>query len=710
MTERPLAIERRYAVLIGSSQFADDSGLVSLQCPVADVDGMNEILVAEELGGFSEPVICKNLPHHEVELRIDEVFRRAGRNDLVLLYYSGHGCVDNVSGQLYLATANTRKSALIPTSLSVERIRSIIRSHPRATKVVIILDCCYSGRVERAFLRGDVVDEQLQRIQGSSGTYILTASTGIQAAQEKEGDQYGLLTKHIIAGIRSGEAANEDGLVTMATLYSYVVAKVCAEGPQEPMKWELGVKGENLVIAKSRLHFAEDWGGRVSRRLHELRDNLPPRIYEQAKEIAQSNLDDLPPEQQGFAALLDDLITKRIAPGVFIDEWYEARSSIDTNDSVGRVETSRQLLVERTDTPPPAAEPIETPSSVNLLANSEGSPPPYEATFDLPSSKSEIYSTELSREKAARLEAIRETYRKGNRREAYEQMKLFRANPSWDELEKPLQALALRVLGIMTLGVEMPDDLTGVRQLAEEATHLDPAGSKTSALPALLRYYGEGPKAALGEVANPTTVEAFNLHVGFLLEMHSIQAALAMLHNPPPQIEFNAETRKLFALALLAEGNLEESRLQIEEAKGEQPGWQSIRDAAARIDYYSTLSPMALPQYLAVWPVAIHPSLVKQDDDSLRLLRSSESEFRLLAADSESGSHLQNIFEIWRLACLANHPQRQAEANEFCRELLQKNPGNPPVLGWALARGFEIDLSNNERALELLLGEDVDDE
>lgn len=709
MTERPLAIERRYAVLIGSSQFADDSGLVSLRCPVADVDGMNEILAAEELGGFSEPVICKNLSRDEVELRIDEVFGRADRNDLVLLYYSGHGCVD-VSGQLYLATANTRKSALIPTSLSVEQIHRIIRSHQRATKVVIILDCCYSGRVERAFLRGDVVDEQLQRLQGSSGTYILTASTGIQAAQEKEGDQYGLLTKHIIAGIRNSEAANEDGLVTMATLYSYVVAKVRAEGPQEPMKWELGVKGEDLVIAKSRLHFAHDWGGRVSRRLHELKDNLPPRIYEQAKEIAQSNLEDLPPEKRGFGDLLDDLVTKRIAPGVFIDEWYESRSNIDSGNSAGKVETSRQLLAEQTDTPPAAAGPIEPLLSVDLPTDSESHPSPYEATFDLLSSKSEIYSTELSREKAARLEGIRETYRKGKRREAYEQMKEFRANPSWDELEKPLQALALRALGVMTLGVETPADLTEVRQLAEEAARLDAAGSATSSLPALLRYYGEGPEAALEEVANPSTIEAFNLHVAFLLEMNSIQAALAMLRDPPSQIEFDAETRRLFALAHLAEGNLVESHLQIEEAKRQKPDWQGIRDAAARIDYYSALSPIALPQYIVTWPVAIHPSLVKQDDDSLRLLSNSENEFRLLAADSDSGSHLQNVFEVWQLACLANHPKRQSEANEFCQKLLQKTPGNPPALAWALARGFEIDLSNNERALELLLGEDVSDE
>ena len=88
-------------------------------------------------------------------------------------------------------------------------------------------------------------------MSGGQGTFIMTASTGIQVAVEKEGDQLGLFTKHLVDGIRSGEAdRNWDGLVDIHELYQHVHEKVRAEGAQEPMKWGFQAKG-TLIIAKS---------------------------------------------------------------------------------------------------------------------------------------------------------------------------------------------------------------------------------------------------------------------------------------------------------------------------------------------------------------------------------------------------------------------------------------------------------------------------
>jgi hypothetical protein len=68
-------------------------------------------------------------------------------------------------------------------------------------------------------LRAHVSGNQLQRVSGGRGTYILTASTGLQVAQERESDGYGLLTKHIIHGVRQGAAdLDRDGLITMDEL------------------------------------------------------------------------------------------------------------------------------------------------------------------------------------------------------------------------------------------------------------------------------------------------------------------------------------------------------------------------------------------------------------------------------------------------------------------------------------------------------------
>jgi hypothetical protein len=80
---------------------------------------------------------------------------------------------------------------------------------------------------------------------------LTLSSAANQTALEKEGDEHSLLTKHIIAGIQTGEAANQStGLVTMEDLYRYVHARVRAEGHQEPERWALNVRGEDLVLAR----------------------------------------------------------------------------------------------------------------------------------------------------------------------------------------------------------------------------------------------------------------------------------------------------------------------------------------------------------------------------------------------------------------------------------------------------------------------------
>ncbi|HXQ35260.1 MAG TPA: caspase family protein, partial [Anaerolineales bacterium] len=242
----------RYAILIASSDFPEEPKLQPLRCPARDVDGLGAVLSSNEFGDFADVKILKNRPHFEILDQVSSIFHRAGRDGLVLFYYSGHGRQDR-EGQLYLATSNTRlvtTHSLAVTSIPIETLKKII-TESDTTKVAIILDCCYSGAIEGAFLKGNA-DSELQPISRARGTYILTASTALQAAIEKEGDEYGLLTKHIIEGIRNGEAdLDKDGLISMDDLYDYVYERVPREGTQEPMKWALNVKGKSIIIARA---------------------------------------------------------------------------------------------------------------------------------------------------------------------------------------------------------------------------------------------------------------------------------------------------------------------------------------------------------------------------------------------------------------------------------------------------------------------------
>ena len=249
----PMITGQRYAILIGNSKFpSSNKRLQDLNCPETDVDGLEEILSSDELGGFDKIVPLKNLSHHEVLDQIGKTFDEAKKNDLILVYYSGHGKQD-LEGQLYLATLNTRTNtanALTSSSVPVEQIRRFIKQSMVQT-TVLILDCCYSGAIEGAFTRGGT-DEQLQNVSKTRGTYIITASTGIQHAVEKEGDRYGLLTKYIIKGISEGLADRDgDGWIHMDELYEFIYQGVTSEGAQEPMKWALNIQGTQLLIARA---------------------------------------------------------------------------------------------------------------------------------------------------------------------------------------------------------------------------------------------------------------------------------------------------------------------------------------------------------------------------------------------------------------------------------------------------------------------------
>jgi len=315
---------RRYAILIASSQFPEEVRLDNLRLPENDVDGLGSVLSSEDRGQFTDVIILKNRTSSEVQRNINQVLSQADRDDLVLIYFSGHGKLNRI-GQLHLATVDTVLDTLESTSVPVQVIKNFIDVSPSST-VILILDCCYSGAIGAAFSRSST-DDQLQLMSGGRGTYIMTASTGVQVAVEKEGEQYGVFTKQLIDGIEGDEAdADGDGYITMDELYAYVRGKIREEGAQEPMKWDLNVAGGDLVISKSgRISWMERRNQIRERVLDLARQGvLPNPIVARALEIIDISPDQLTAVWQPFDVLLDQLLQNDVTVGDFIHQWYQA--------------------------------------------------------------------------------------------------------------------------------------------------------------------------------------------------------------------------------------------------------------------------------------------------------------------------------------------------------------------------------------------------
>ena len=251
--------ETRYAVLIGVNNYAEDpDNLPALRCPENDARGLFTALSDPEIGGFSAGNIqmYAGEDNQNVLMGIASCLGQATRDDLVLIYYSGHGKLDQ-NNRLHLATSNTTTNLLGVSSIPVATVKRLV-DESSSEKIIWILDCCYSGQVGEQFKGGDVGTE-LQIASGGKGTYIITASTGIQVAKEQDGDDYSLFTKHLLEGLQDGHAdQSQSGLITVDDLYRYTRDKVVQSGQQEPMKFAVGVTGDMVIAFANQRQTSRD--------------------------------------------------------------------------------------------------------------------------------------------------------------------------------------------------------------------------------------------------------------------------------------------------------------------------------------------------------------------------------------------------------------------------------------------------------------------
>lgn len=347
--------------------------------------------------------------------------------------------------------------------------------------------------------------------------------------------------------------------------------------------------------------------------------------------------------------------------------------------------------------------------SINVAAAAAASPETMgEATFSLFSAQIETLSADLSQEKSTKLEELRELFREGATRKAYEAVKELHESPTWVTLSPTLRASTLRALATMSLSLKSKDGVADATDFAARATRIRPSPDDLT-LQIRIAIFAEGHEAALAKLGAPATLDSYNLRLALLLETGKIPEALQAFRQPPVGVVGDAETHRLFALALLATKDVRGAKQEIGKALAERPRRINIRFQAATIDYFGAISELALPPHLVPFPRPVHLSMVRGDTESRQRLATAAEEFRHIAELSTRSDQERRIIETWQLACIANLADRQDEAIELCRDLLIEDPSNAHVLSWALFRRYDLDLSVSRVALEeSLAGSDQD--
>jgi formylglycine-generating enzyme required for sulfatase activity len=264
--------ERKFALLIGNTQF-NDPLLKKLKAPSADVKAFESVLNDSAIGDFDEVTLLLDRSWSELKTAIASFFTNKESEDLLLLYFSTHGVIDN-QGCLYLAATNTEvnlpSGSAVDTSFIVERMDDSI-----SKRQILILDSCFSGAytrgtkgsiegvgekaiVEGTFESKEASFDENRIVNNGSGRIVLTASNATQYALESNQvhgkAEESLFTRYLIEGLKTGMAdTNADGLISIEDLYNYAYRKVIttSQSQQWPQKWVYKKVGPELIIAKN---------------------------------------------------------------------------------------------------------------------------------------------------------------------------------------------------------------------------------------------------------------------------------------------------------------------------------------------------------------------------------------------------------------------------------------------------------------------------
>lgn len=236
-----------YALVVGISKYSNP-GVPPLKISDKDARDFAEFLrTQKDLFRHTRVTLLTNEQATKIELEKHLFYglRQAGKNDTVILFFSGHGAVDPYqAGDFFFLTYDSDPEYLAPTAVHMSGLNFLKRID--CPRVLLIADACNAGgfSARGAKLAVQPFKTFIQQFTASSGKVILTSSRPDEYSLEKPGMSNSVFTHHLLDGLR-GRADNDgDGLVTVSEAYRYVYEKTKIEsgGVQHP-QFEGSVEG-----------------------------------------------------------------------------------------------------------------------------------------------------------------------------------------------------------------------------------------------------------------------------------------------------------------------------------------------------------------------------------------------------------------------------------------------------------------------------------
>lgn len=228
-----------YALLIG----VGDSAYAKWSLPVTvkDVQAIKSILANPDLCGYinDDQHVC--LLHDKAATRqaiLDGLNwlknqATADGEATVVVYYSGHGWLDNSTGQYYLIQHDIEPFDIVNSALSADIFTEALRQIT-ARRLLVIIDSCHGEGMATAkdkqeaiklppgFQQNALSEIIIDRLKQGEGRAIFTSSRGTQKSWIRPDGAMSIYTYHLIEALQG--AGNQSGeiMVKLSHLMNYV--------------------------------------------------------------------------------------------------------------------------------------------------------------------------------------------------------------------------------------------------------------------------------------------------------------------------------------------------------------------------------------------------------------------------------------------------------------------------------------------------------
>ncbi len=242
-----------FAVVVGIARYSERLAAGpegELWYAEKDAQELYAILLSKEGGAYPPENVRKLIGADAILAHLRDALenwlpsKAANANDRVLIFFSGHGVLEN--GRGYVLPFDADRRDLAKSSYSMDDLRNVLRNRVKGRTKILLTDACHSGYVNTAAVSAS---KALTGLDDS--IFSLAAAEGVSIEQPMPGMRHGVFGTFLLQGLKGWADSNCDGVVTAQELATYTQDRVARQtGGRQKSTYKLSSQGPGMVLAQ----------------------------------------------------------------------------------------------------------------------------------------------------------------------------------------------------------------------------------------------------------------------------------------------------------------------------------------------------------------------------------------------------------------------------------------------------------------------------